>query len=134
MSDASLAAQSGEPFELYGADYPTPDGSALRDYVHVADVAAANVAAVTFLLRESTKPGYAAVNIGSGVGTSVKEAIRAVERSTKRTIDVVVKPRRPGDPSKIIAINQKAQELLGWQPEISLHGILTDAVAWYKNK
>ena len=71
------AAQSGVPFELYGADYPTPDGSALRDYVHVADVAAANVAAVTFLMKESTKPGYAAVNIGSGVGTSVKEAIRA---------------------------------------------------------
>ena len=113
------AAQSGEPFELYGADYPTPDGSALRDYVHVADVAAANVAAVTFLLRESTKPGYAAVNIGSGVGTSVKEAIRAVERSTKRTINVVVKPRRPGDPPRLVADISRASSLLSWKPRQS---------------
>ncbi|NQW56886.1 MAG: UDP-glucose 4-epimerase GalE, partial [Chloroflexi bacterium] len=84
------AAQSGEPFELYGDDYATPDGSALRDYVHLSDVAAANVAAVKYVLKDSTKPGYAAINIGSGVGTSVKEAISAVERSTKRTINVQI--------------------------------------------
>jgi UDP-glucose-4-epimerase GalE len=113
------AAQSGEPFELYGADYATPDGSALRDYVHLSDVAAANVAAVQHLLKDSTKPGYAAVNIGSGVGTSVKEAISAVERSTKRTINVQIKPRRAGDPPRLVADISRAASLLGWKPRQS---------------
>jgi UDP-glucose-4-epimerase GalE len=113
------AAQGGEPFELYGADYATPDGSALRDYVHLSDVAAANVAAVKYVLKESTKPGYAAVNIGSGVGTSVKEAISAVERSTKRTINVQIKPRRAGDPPRLGADISRAASLLGWKPRQS---------------
>ena len=113
------AAQSGEPFELYGADYATPDGSALRDYVHISDVAAANVAAVKYVLKDSTKPGYAAINIGSGVGTSVKEAISAVERSTKRTINVQIKPRRAGDPPRLVADISRATSLLGWKPRQS---------------
>ena len=113
------AAQSGEPFELYGADYATPDGSALRDYVHLSDVAAANVAAVKYVLKDSTKPGYAAINIGSGVGTSVKEAISAVERSTKRTINVQIKPRRAGDPPRLVADISRATSLLGWKPRQS---------------
>ena len=113
------AAQSGEPFELYGDDYATPDGSALRDYVHISDVAAANVAAVKYVLKDSTKPGYAAINIGSGVGTSVKEAISAVERSTKRTINVQIKPRRAGDPPRLVADISRATSLLGWKPRQS---------------
>ena len=113
------AAQSGAPFELYGADYATPDGSALRDYVHVSDVAAANVAAVKYALKDSTKPGHAAINIGSGVGTSVKEAISAVERSTKRTINVQIKPRRAGDPPRLVADISRAGSLLGWKPRQS---------------
>ena len=113
------AAQSGEPFEIYGADYATPDGSALRDYVHLSDVAAANVAAVKYALKDSTKPGYAAINIGSGVGTSVKEAISAVERSTKRTINVQIKPRRAGDPPRLVADISRAASLLGWKPHQS---------------
>jgi UDP-glucose-4-epimerase GalE len=113
------AAQSGEPFELYGDDYATPDGSALRDYVHLSDVAAANVAAVKYALKDSTKPGYAAINIGSGVGTSVKEAISAVERSTKRTINVQIKPRRAGDPPRLVADISRATSLLGWKPRQS---------------
>jgi len=113
------AAQSGEPFELYGNDYATPDGSALRDYVHLSDVAAANVAAVKYVLKDSTKPGDAAINIGSGVGTSVKEAISAVERSTKRTINVQIKPRRAGDPPRLVADISRAASLLGWKPRQS---------------
>ena len=113
------AAQSGEPFEIYGADYATPDGSALRDYVHLSDVAAANVAAVKYALKDSTKPGYAAINIGSGVGTSVKEAISAVERSTKRRINVQIKPRRAGDPPRLVADISRATSLLGWKPRQS---------------
>jgi len=113
------AATSGDAFELYGNDYATPDGTALRDYVHITDVAAANLAAVTHLAKESTGPGYNVVNIGSGVGTSVKEAIAAVERTTKRTVNVQLKARRDGDPPRLIADISRAISLLGWKPRQS---------------
>lgn len=113
------AAESGEPFSIYGNDYATPDGSALRDYVHVADVAAANLAAVNYLLRDGAPIGHNAVNIGSGVGTSVKQAISAVERATKRTVNVEVQPRRAGDPPRLIADITRAVSLLNWRPRQS---------------
>ena len=113
------AAVSGEPFSIYGNDYATPDGSALRDFVHVADVAAANLAAVNFLLRDGATIGHNAVNIGSGVGTSVKQAISAVERATKRTVNVQVQPRRAGDPPRLIADITRAVALLNWRPRQS---------------
>jgi UDP-glucose-4-epimerase GalE len=113
------AAKSGEPFFIYGNDYATPDGSALRDYVHVADVAAANLAAVNYLLHDGALVGHNAVNIGSGVGTSVKQAISAVERATKRTVDVQVQPRRAGDPPRLIADITRAVALLNWRPRQS---------------
>lgn len=113
------AVETGASVELYGNDYATPDGSALRDYVHVADVAAANLAAVNYLLNERTALGHSAVNIGSGVGTSVKQAISAVERATKRTANVQVLPRRPGDPPRLIADITRAVALLNWRPRQS---------------
>jgi UDP-glucose 4-epimerase len=113
------AAESGEPFFIYGNDYATPDGSALRDYVHVADVAAANLAAVNYLLRDGAPTGHNAVNIGSGVGTSVKQAISAVERATKRTVNVEVQPRRAGDPPRLVADITRAVALLNWRPRQS---------------
>jgi UDP-glucose 4-epimerase len=113
------AAESGAPFFIYGNDYATPDGSALRDYVHVADVAAANLAAVNYLLRDGALVGHNAVNIGSGVGTSVKQAISAVERATKRTVNVQVQPRRAGDPPRLIADITRAVALLNWRPRQS---------------
>ena len=113
------AAERGEPFFIYGNDYATPDGSALRDYVHVADVAAANLAAVNYLLRDGAPVGHTAVNIGSGVGTSVKQAISAVERATKRTVNVEVQPRRAGDPPRLIADITRAVALLNWRPRQS---------------
>ena len=113
------AAESGEPFFIYGNDYATPDGSALRDYVHVADVAAANLAAVNYLLRDGAPTGHNAVNIGSGVGTSVKQAISAVERATKRTVNVQIQPRRAGDPPRLIADITRAVSLLNWRPRQS---------------
>ena len=113
------AAESGEPCSIYGNDYATPDGSALRDYVHVADVAAANLAAVNYLLRDGSPTGHNAVNIGSGVGTSVKQAISAVERATKRTVNVQVQPHRAGDPPRLIADITRAVALLNWRPRQS---------------
>jgi len=113
------AVESGEPFSIYGNNYATPDGSALRDYVHVADVAAANLAAVNYLLRDDAPVGHTAVNIGSGVGTSVKQAVSAVERATKRTVNVEVQPRRAGDPPRLIADITRAVALLNWRPRQS---------------
>jgi UDP-glucose 4-epimerase len=85
----------------------------------VADVAAANLAAVNYLLRDSASVGHNAVNIGSGVGTSVKQAISAVERATKRTVNVEVQPRRAGDPPRLIADITRAVALLNWRPRQS---------------
>lgn len=125
------AAESGEPFSIYGNDYATLDGSALRDYVHVADVAAANLAAVNYLLRDGAPVGHNAVNIGSGVGTSVKQAISAVERATKRTVNVQVQPRRAGDPPRLIADITRAVALLNWRPRQSeTTRIIRSLIGW----
>lgn len=113
------AALAGAPFHLYGADYPTPDGTALRDYVHVADVAAAHVAAFASLQGRGEEAHFAALNIGSGIGTSVREAIAAIERATKRQLDVRVGPRRPGDPPRLIADIGLAASSIGWRPRQS---------------
>lgn len=114
------AARSGETFKLFGDDYPTDDGSAVRDYVHVADVADAHVAALAAIAALPNERGlgaYLPVNIGSGRGTSVYEAIRAVERATGRTINVKVEARRPGDPARLVADVSRAAKALGWRPK-----------------
>ncbi|MFM8279629.1 MAG: GDP-mannose 4,6-dehydratase, partial [Candidatus Limnocylindrus sp.] len=113
------AAQSGEPFTLYGADFPTPDGTALRDYVHIADVAAANAAAFTALQKGKISSTFAAINIGSGTGTSVREAIAAVERASKLSVKIDLQPRRDGDPASLVANIDRAAKLLGWRPRQS---------------
>ena len=112
------AALAGEPFELYGNDYTTPDRTAIRDYVHVADVAAAHVAAVE-RLGAADAAGFSAINIGSGAGTSVREAITAIERASGTTIDVRQHPRRAGDPPRLVADISRAQSLLRWRPRQS---------------
>ena len=98
---------------LYGDDYPTRDGSCIRDYVHVSDLAEAHLLALRFL---DTHPGSHALNLGNGAGVSVLEVIASVRRVTRRPIDIVVKPRRPGDPPVLVADASRAQKLLGWQP------------------
>ena len=116
------AAKSGETFRVFGDDYATNDGSAVRDYVHVADVAEAHVAALAALaaLPNERKLGaYLPVNIGSGRGTSVFEAIRAVERATRRSIEVDIAERRPGDPPRLVASISRAAKTLGWRPKRS---------------
>ena len=122
------AARSGEPFKLFGDDYPTDDGSAVRDYVHVADVADAHVAALAAIAALPNQRGlgaYLPVNIGSGRGTSVYEVIRAVERATGRPIDVEVEPRRPGDPARLVADISRAAKALSWRPK---HTTIADIV------
>jgi UDP-glucose 4-epimerase len=116
------AALNGETFSVFGTDYATPDGTALRDYVHVADVAAAHVAAFGVLsdpARLAKVPAFTALNIGSGVGTSVRQAISAVERATGTTLAVEPGPRRVGDPPSLVADVTRAAASIGWRPRQS---------------
>ena len=112
------AASTGAPFELYGNDYTTPDRTAIRDYVHVADVAAAHLAAVEKLASEEAH-GFSAINIGSGGGTSVREAIKAIEKASGARIEVQEHPRRAGDPPRLVADISRALSQLGWRPRQS---------------
>ena len=98
---------------IYGNDYNTPDGTCLRDYIHVEDLATAHVAAIKKLLEE---PRSYAINLGTGRGLSVLEIIRSVERVTGRKVNCEFAPRRAGDPAEVFAGNELAKKLLDWQP------------------
>ena len=114
---------------IFGADYPTPDGTCVRDYVHVEDLAAAHVAALE-RLREGHAGG--AFNLGTGKGASVKEVVRAAERATGRKVRTVVGPRRPGDPPYLVAAPGRAKEVLGWEPEFrTIDAIVASAWKWH---
>lgn len=116
--------------DIYGTDYPTYDGSAVRDYVHVTDLADAHVRAVRYLLEE--QPSIA-LNLGSGRGYSVRDVIDSVERVTGRNIQVHELPRRLGDPSSLVAEATKAKSVLGWEPTYHhLDDIVKTAYAWHK--
>ena len=120
--DAAAGLRPG--LDLYGDDYPTRDGTCVRDYVHVVDLAAAHVLAIEAL---DDDPEIVA-NLGNGVGYSNLEVIDAVERVTGRRLNVRHAPRRPGDPASAVASNARAREVLGWRPEHpSLEGIVEDA-------
>jgi UDP-arabinose 4-epimerase len=119
---------SGPPIEIYGTDYPTPDGTAIRDYVHVADLADAHVRALGHLLAGG---GDAAVNLGTGRGHSVREVIAAAERVGGRPVPHREAARRPGDPPELVADASEARALLGWQPRHSdLDTMIRTALAW----
>ena len=108
------AAAAGDgPFTIFGDDYPTADGTCVRDYVHVADLADAHVAAMRALLDGAANE---ALNLGTGRGWSVRELITGVERVTGRAVPVRTGPRRPGDPPVLIADPARARNRFGWQP------------------
>ena len=98
---------------VFGDDYPTPDGTCLRDYIHVVDLADAHVRALVYLRRGGESDIF---NLGNGQGFSVKEMIAAAEQATGRTIKVEIGARRAGDPAQLIASSEKARAVLGWQP------------------
>lgn len=115
-------------FRIFGTDYPTPDGSAIRDFVHVVDLARAHVTALSHL---GTNLGP--INLGSRTGFSVLEIVEAVERVTGRALPVEREDRRPGDPPRLIADVGKAREVLGWQPERStLDDMISSAWEWFQ--
>ena len=115
--------------EIYGTDYPTPDGTAIRDYIHIEDLAHAHVLAL-----EGTRAGeHRIFNLGNGSGFSVREVIAAAEQVTGRSIPAAERPRRPGDPPMLVAASERIRAELGWQavkPELS--EILADAWAFHQ--
>ena len=113
--------------EIFGTDYPTPDGTCIRDYIHIADLAQAHRLGLT-----PGKQGF--YNLGNGDGYSVRQVLATCEKVTGRKIPVVEKPRRPGDPPKLVASAEKAMRELGWKPKFTkLEDIVTTAWTWHKN-
>ncbi len=111
--------------EIFGTDYETPDGTCIRDYIHIVDLAQAHMLALT--TDES-----AFFNLGTGGGTSVREIIATCERVTGKTIPVIEQPRRPGDPARLIAASSKIQQTLGWKPRFqSIDTIIESAWSWH---
>lgn len=117
---------------VFGTDYPTPDGTAVRDYVHVSDLAQAHVQALRFLEAGGES---ATVNLGTGHGHSVRDIIHCVERVSGGQVRVEEAPRRPGDPAMLIASAKRAHELLHWQPVHSqFENIVTTACQWHASR
>lgn len=128
----ALAAIAGDRanFTIFGDDYPTPDGTCIRDYIHVSDLADAHLLA----LEKLEQGKHTIYNLGNGNGFSNKEVIKAVEKVTGKPLPVTVGPRREGDPAKLIASSAKAKERLGWTPKKpSLEDIVGDAWTFYQN-
>lgn len=125
------AAQGTRPqIKIYGTDYDTPDGTCIRDYIHVSDLASGHVAAVTHLLGTDAA-GVTPVNLGTGTGQSVRQVVDAVKRISGRDFTVVEDVRRPGDPATLVADVARAHDLLGWRARHSdLDTIVRDAWAY----
>ncbi len=112
--------------EIFGTDYETPDGTCIRDYIHILDLARAHMLA----LKAPKSEFY---NLGTGGGSSVREVIDAATKVTGRKIDIAEKPRRPGDPPRLIASSEKIQRQLGWKPQFqSLDAIIESAWKWHQ--
>lgn len=126
------ALDSGRTFEVFGTDYDTPDGTAVRDYIHVDDLARAHVRAVEYLLDGGKS---VAANLGTGRGTSVKEIIDAVARVSGTSPKVRNCDRRPGDPPVLVADAARAGDLFGWTPEYTgIDDIVSTAVHWHRQE
>jgi UDP-glucose 4-epimerase len=119
--------QNLNSFEIYGEDYETPDGTCIRDYVHVSDVADAHI-----LAAEKLEENSAIINLGTGQGHSVKEIIEIVGNIAKRPVGYSYKPRRQGDPPKLVANINSAKNLLNYQPKHDILSILKTAYEWQK--
>ncbi len=127
----SAAAGTGAALQIFGTDYPTPDGTCIRDYIHVNDLASAHVKALEHLA--AGKPSLA-VNVGTGVGASVREVLSTVEKITGKRVPHTTAPRRPGDPPALVANPAKAQGLLDWKASRGLQEIVSTAWTWMQKQ
>jgi UDP-glucose-4-epimerase GalE len=133
----AASTENGPELEVFGSDYPTPDGTCVRDYIHVNDLADAHVRALQHLERagkeknDAEKDGQSlAINLGTGRGYSVLEVIRAAENATGRPVRRKIVPRRPGDPPILVADPARAQRVLGWTAQRTLADIVSSAWMW----
>lgn len=122
------ARGSNQGFKVFGNDYDTRDGTAVRDYIHVLDLADAHVLALKHLLGGGPSEVF---NLGTGTGTTVYELVAAIQEAAQSPFDTAVAPRRPGDAPVLVADNSKARRLLGWQPKLGLADIINSAWVWH---
>jgi UDP-glucose-4-epimerase GalE len=122
------AVAEGRRVQIFGNDYPTPDGTCVRDYVHVDDLAAAHAAALEFTAGDES--GHTPCNLGSGSGYSNLQVLAAAETVLGRKIEFDIKPRRAGDPPVLVASNERARKLLGWAPRRDLEDMVQSAWQW----
>ena len=126
------AAATGEPIQIFGNDYATPDGTCIRDYIHVSDLAAAHVTALDHLMAGGSSDAF---NAGTGQGNTVMEVLHVVEEVTQKRVPYTIAPRREGDPASLVADAAKLRRVLGWEPKRSgLSDIVRDAWAYYQCK
>lgn len=122
---------SGQPVSIYGSDYPTRDGTCVRDYIHVTDLCRAHLLALDYLNRQ---PGFTAMNLGTGSGYTVREIIAAASSVAGKPIPIREAERRSGDPAVLVASSELARSQLGWQPEITdIRAIIASAWDWHRN-
>jgi len=125
------AADESKSINVYGSDYPTNDGSCIRDYIHVVDLAKAHVQAMEYLAKGNKS---SCINLGNGAGVSVFEIIDAAKRVTGKDIDVKISPRRPGDPPELVGSAELAEKLLGWKPQFTdIDTIIRHAWLWHQS-
>ena len=117
-------------FSLYGNDYSTKDGTSIRDYVDVRDLAAAHYLAYQYLLTHSQSE---VINLGTQKGTTTREVVDLIQKVSRRIVNVVVKPRRVGDPQELVCANDKARKILGWAPKFDLVASIESHWNWFKD-
>ena len=116
--------------QVWGTDYPTRDGSCVRDYIHVSDIAHAHTLALNYLIEKKNKSNCEIFNLGTGNGYTVLEVIRTFEKVTNQALNYAIAQRRPGDITAIYANNEKARKLLGWEPQYDLDEMMRTAWNW----
>ncbi|MDP1770332.1 MAG: UDP-glucose 4-epimerase GalE [Nitrospirota bacterium] len=127
---AQVAVGRRASLNVWGNDYPTPDGTGVRDYIHVVDLALGHLKALKALERLAANADCLTVNLGTGTGYSVLDIVRAFEQASGRPVPYTVAPRRPGDIASCYADPQRAEDLLGWRAERGLRAMCTDAWRW----
>jgi UDP-glucose 4-epimerase len=118
-------------FFVYGNDYNTPDGTCIRDFIHVMDLAEVHYLALNYILKNDTSESF---NLGNNVGFSVLDIIKTFERIANLKVNFEITDRRPGDPARLIASNKKTKQLLNWDPKLTIEDILNSAWEWEKSR